>query len=61
MTNGDKIRNLSNEELFKIEGICPSQLGERIPETFEAFSCPEEYDTLESCEKCCLAWLAQEG
>lgn len=65
MTNGDRIRSMSNEELAKI--IAASDISEKIP---FCKSLPECDALLESevlavipkefCQKCIVAWLEQE-
>lgn len=60
MTNGDKIRSLSDEELYKAFSIiefCEFAHSERDP-----VDCPrhEWVDGFLFCEQCALKWLRQE-
>lgn len=65
MTNGEKIRSMSNEELAKI--IASSEISEQIPFCRNLPECDAllESDVLavipdEFCQKCVIAWLEQE-
>lgn len=51
MTNGSKIRSMSDEELSKVI-MCPVAYNNR-------FRC--KYNILKDCYKCCEDWLKQEA
>ena len=70
MTNGDRIRAMSNDELHELEGICPEFFGRNFPGIFGYFECPMDIESsmsenekirdseYERCRKCSKDWLA---
>lgn len=57
MTNADKIRNMSDEELAEII-LCPY---ETAGDESEIMPCMlEGKQTVETCRKCCVEWLKRE-